>query len=151
MKALSLWQPWASLIYDGRKTIETRHWELLHRGPLAIHAAMKVDREACEDFGYDALTIPRGAILCIVAVHGCVRFPHKLAPPDPYGDFAEGRFGILMTMLKKFDLPVRVKGHQGIWYWDENSEQEVWSPAFKTSKQIAGRDPSHRNYPDETR
>lgn len=125
MRALSLWQPWASLIYDGRKTIETRHWEMLHRGPLAIHAAMKVDRDYCRLFGYDPATIPRGAMLCTVTVTGCVRFPHPCAPPDEYGNFEEGRFGILMTMLKKFDLPVKVKGHQGIWHWDEKSEQEV--------------------------
>jgi activating signal cointegrator 1 len=122
MKALSLWQPWASLIYDGRKTIETRHWEMLYRGPLAIHAAKHVERDACKDFGYNWQTIPRGAILCIVGVQGCVRFPHPLAPPDPYGDFYEGRFGILMTMLEKFDKPIPATGHQGIWNWNPPSQ-----------------------------
>src|SRR6266478_115294 len=125
MKALSLWQPWASLIYDGRKTIETRSWEMRHRGPLAIHAAKTVDKTACDEFGYDWRDIPRGAMLCIVAVQGCVKFPHPLAKPDEYGDFAAGRYGFLMTMLKKFDLPVVVKGHQGLWNWDETIEQEV--------------------------
>ena len=119
MKALSLWQPWASLIADGRKNIETRHWELLYRGPLAIHAAMRVEKEACFDFGYDWKTIPRGAVLCIVGVQGCVRFPHPLAPPDEYGDFEEGRFGFLLTMLKKFDQPIPAKGMQGIWNWSQ--------------------------------
>ncbi len=123
MKALSLWQPRASLIYDGRKTIETRHWEMLHRGPLAIHAAKHKDsgtKDECEYFGYDWQTIPYGAILCVVSVQGCVRFPNKLAPPDEYGDFAEGRFGILMTMLKKFAEPVPAKGMQGIWNWEQS-------------------------------
>lgn len=118
MRALSLWQPWASLICDGRKTIETRNWEMLYRGPLAIHAAMRVEKDACEDFGYDWRTIPRGAVLCIVNVTDCVRFPHPLAPPDPYGDFYEGRFGILMAMREKFPEPIPAKGHQGIWYWN---------------------------------
>jgi hypothetical protein len=121
MKALSLWQPWASLIYDGRKTIETRHWEMLYRGPLAIHAAMKVDKDACYEFGYSPLTIPRGAVLCIVGVQGCVRLPSPLVPPDDYGDFAEGRFGILMTMLEKFSQPIPAKGKQGIWNWERKS------------------------------
>lgn len=119
MRALSLWQPWASLIYDERKRIETRHWEMLFRGPLAIHAAMKVDKDACEDFGYDWRTIPRGAVLCIVDVTNCVRFPHELAPPDEYGDFEDGRFGFLLTMREKFPAPIPVKGHQGVWYWTE--------------------------------
>ena len=39
MKALSLHQPWASLIAIGAKRIETRHWTTSYRGPLAIHAA----------------------------------------------------------------------------------------------------------------
>lgn len=119
MRALSLWQPWASLVYDERKPVETRHWEMLYRGPLAIHAAMKVDKDACEDFGYDPKVIARGAILCVVNVVGCVRFPHPSAPPDPYGDFHEGRFGIIMKMLQKFEKPIPAKGHQGIWYWEQ--------------------------------
>lgn len=39
MKALSLWQPWASAIAVGAKHIETRSWSTAYRGPLAIHAA----------------------------------------------------------------------------------------------------------------
>lgn len=39
MKALTLWQPWASLVALGVKTIETRSWLTKYRGPLAIHAA----------------------------------------------------------------------------------------------------------------
>ncbi len=41
MKALTLWQPWASLIALGVKTIETRSWSTDYRGPLAIHAAKR--------------------------------------------------------------------------------------------------------------
>lgn len=41
MKALSLHQPWASLVAVGVKTIETRSWSTLYRGPLAIHATLK--------------------------------------------------------------------------------------------------------------
>lgn len=48
MKAISLWQPWASLIACGAKPFETRHWapprDLIgHR--IAIHAARHVDKE----------------------------------------------------------------------------------------------------------
>lgn len=41
MKAITLWQPWATLIRAGAKTIETRSWATSHRGPLAIHAARR--------------------------------------------------------------------------------------------------------------
>src|ERR1700678_3445320 len=110
MRALSLWQPCGSLIADGRKKIETRHWPMNYRGPLAIHAAQKVDKEACEDFGYDPNTIPRGAVVCIVNVDGCVQFPHPSAPPDEYGDFYEGRYGFLLTLTEKFENPKPAKG-----------------------------------------
>jgi activating signal cointegrator 1 len=39
MKAISIWQPWASLIAIGAKKYETRSWETSYRGPIAIHAA----------------------------------------------------------------------------------------------------------------
>jgi len=41
VKALSLWQPWASAVACGSKRIETRSWSTKHRGPLAIHAAKR--------------------------------------------------------------------------------------------------------------
>lgn len=49
MMAISLWQPWASLIACGVKPFETRDWappaELIGQ-TIAIHAAKKVDRDA---------------------------------------------------------------------------------------------------------
>ncbi|KGT75815.1 hypothetical protein MA20_32000 [Bradyrhizobium japonicum] len=58
MKAISLWQPWASLIAVGAKPFETRHWapprELIGKR-IAIHAAKKVDkygRALAEDVCY---------------------------------------------------------------------------------------------------
>ena len=40
MKALTIQQPWASVITMGVKTIETRSWSTKYRGPLAIHAGL---------------------------------------------------------------------------------------------------------------
>lgn len=49
MKAISLWQPWASLIAAGVKPFETRHWapprELIGT-TIAIHATKKIDKDA---------------------------------------------------------------------------------------------------------
>lgn len=39
MRALSLTQPWASLVAMRAKIFETRSWSTGYRGPLAIHAA----------------------------------------------------------------------------------------------------------------
>jgi len=45
MKAISLWQPWATLISIGAKRIETRSWETLYRGSIVIHAAKRWSKD----------------------------------------------------------------------------------------------------------
>lgn len=44
MRAISLWQPWASAIAVGSKRFETRSWATKYRGPIAIHAAKRCNR-----------------------------------------------------------------------------------------------------------
>ncbi len=39
MKCISLWQPWGTLVVNGSKKFETRHWATNVRGVIAIHAA----------------------------------------------------------------------------------------------------------------
>lgn len=48
MKALSLWNPWASLMAVVAKKIETRSWPTSYRGATAIHAAKKWDSDLRE-------------------------------------------------------------------------------------------------------
>lgn len=99
MKCLSLWQPWATLIAIGAKSIETRSWPTKYRGPLAIHAAKKWNyelnlmcfgnpiREALQKADYDAfcgdwqearwqeesasLALPLGKIVAVVDLVEC--------------------------------------------------------------------------------
>ena len=40
VRALTIRQPWASLIALGVKTIETRSWSTKYRGPLLVHAGL---------------------------------------------------------------------------------------------------------------
>ena len=40
MKVLSLTEPFATLIKEGKKKIETRSWQTNYRGELYIHASM---------------------------------------------------------------------------------------------------------------
>jgi len=51
MKALSLKQPWADLIVQGKKIIETRKWRTNFRGEFYIHASKSFDKKNCESFG----------------------------------------------------------------------------------------------------
>lgn len=41
MKALTIKQPWASLIVEGIKDIENRTWKTNYRGRIYVHAAQK--------------------------------------------------------------------------------------------------------------
>ncbi len=41
MKALSIKEPWASMIYNGQKTIETRTWNTKYRGWVLLCASKK--------------------------------------------------------------------------------------------------------------
>lgn len=43
MKALSVKQPWANMIANGEKTIETRTWSTKYRGPLLIVSSKEPD------------------------------------------------------------------------------------------------------------
>lgn len=67
MKAISLWQPWASLVVIGSKKIETRGWSTNYRGPLLIHAAKRKKIGELIHFGscwaFDAAFQPLGGTM----------------------------------------------------------------------------------------
>lgn len=115
-KTITLDQPWASLIADNRKPVETRPRPWNYDGYIAIHAGKKVDREACIRFGYDPDTIVTGAVVCVAEKVGCVRFPDLHVTPDEYGDYTAGRYGYPLRKIVVFD-PIPARGKQGIWNW----------------------------------
>lgn len=51
MKAISLWQPWASAVALGSKRIETRPWRTKYRGPILIHAAQRKNKSELICYG----------------------------------------------------------------------------------------------------
>lgn len=76
MKALTVWQPWASLLAQGEKKYETRGWPTKYRGPIAIHAAARDPLKLPMTPGLEQyalhndtigswLSLPTGAILAI--------------------------------------------------------------------------------------
>lgn len=78
MKALTLHQPWASLIALGAKTIETRSWPTKYRGSLAIHAGARKPRSVFTD--------PRGPtepVTDLVAMASCYEWYEN---PDGSGE-----------------------------------------------------------------
>ena len=55
MKALSIKQPFAELILQGRKKIELRKWNTKFRGEFYIHASKIPDDDAMKKFGFEDL------------------------------------------------------------------------------------------------
>ncbi len=53
-KAISLKQPWANLVAEGKKTIETRKWKTNYRGSLLICSSQKPN---IEPFGKAICTV----------------------------------------------------------------------------------------------
>ena len=85
MYAITLHQPWASLITLGLKTVETRSWpapERLLGQVIAVHAGKRmvrrpgegIERELRDRVGEDwSRTIPTGAVLAIATLAGIAR------------------------------------------------------------------------------
>lgn len=55
MKVLSIKQPFAELILQGKKKIELRKWNTKFRGEFLIHASKIPDKKAMEKFNFREL------------------------------------------------------------------------------------------------
>jgi len=128
MKAISLWQPYASAIALGLKTYETRSWPTSYRGPLAIHAAKHkpVTSLMLAGFLADAgvkcdRDLPLGGIVAIAELVACV-------PTDgmngylsgrelAFGDYSPGRFAWRLEGIRPVGF-APCRGYQGFWNWE---------------------------------
>jgi hypothetical protein len=66
MKALSVKQPWATLLVEGKKTIEVRSWATKHRGPLVICASASPKNVFWHDSVDDVMRLMHAG--CIIGV-----------------------------------------------------------------------------------
>jgi activating signal cointegrator 1 len=140
MKAISLWQPWASLWVAGVKVHETRHWFTTHRGPLLVHAAKKmcadVDHRLAEilvrTFGARwANELPRGALIGCVELATCQPTTGNTVSDDERacGNWEPGRYAWRAQQPYRFCEPIAYTGRQG--FFDV--------PADVVSAALAGR------------
>lgn len=133
MKALTLWQPWASLVILGHKRFETRGWSTRYRGQLAIHASAGEPREA-RDAGRELLAelrrrfrielpekLPRGAVLGTVHVDLVLPVARVVERDDPaeilMGNYSEGRYAWKLIEPVPFMVPHPARGYQLLWDW----------------------------------
>lgn len=124
MKAISLWQPWASLWLTDRKVHETRHWSTPHRGWLAVHATKHIETEvwgAMEDicvaeFGKNwRKELPTGAIIGAVDLVSVTQMPaEKPAHADDFqrGNWEAGRFAWRRAAIIRLTTPIPYRGRQ---------------------------------------
>lgn len=144
MKAISLWQPWASLMAVGAKRNETRSWPTSHRGDLAICAAKHWDDDCAACLGEpefeEALRgkvqkMPFGCVVAVVDLYSCVRSEEvnlKSSVVRPlhkhehlFGNYGCGRFVWQTRNLRTLLTPVPVKGRQGLFELDAATEKLV--------------------------
>lgn len=137
VRAITLHQPWATLIALGVKTIETRSWlpspKLFDPGlTLLIHAGQKLDVEACHyepaiaaalkagGVGRPA-DLPTGAVVAVGNVYRADRHPGGLASATaaeqaPFGHFGPGRcYWMFSSTVDRLPSPVAARGRQGLW------------------------------------
>jgi predicted transcriptional regulator len=122
MKALSIRQPWASLVVNGDKTIEIRSWRprnMAFPQRIWIHAGQQMDMEMLSE---SAITpdLPRGAIIGQATLTGIIRYmtqehwlkdlSRHLNRPDHY---KKGLYGFALSKPKPYPAPVRLKGRLG--------------------------------------
>ena len=132
VKALSLWQPWASLIADGAKQIETRSWSTAYRGSIAIHAAKRwtpEQNDLCQqepfrgcllEAGFANWTdIPLGCVVGIADLIDVVPTEAIVAElseqEKAFGNYERGRYGWMLTNIRALPTPIPVRGRQGLW------------------------------------
>jgi hypothetical protein len=117
MKAITIRQPWAELILQGRKTIELRTWDTKRRGPVVVHAGKAVKQEACEEYGLDPATLPRGALVGYVDIVGVVEVNEgnweELRDQHlALGDFPGERVGWRLANAERLPEPIPTKGRR---------------------------------------
>jgi len=138
MKAITLWQPWASAVALQQKRFETRSWPTKYRGPLAIHASSRINSEDNATFTRNLLCLhqidldvwneyceceykflPFGEVVATCDLIDCFRI-EKARPgttEELWGDYSPGRFAWKLQNIQRLTTPIPATGRQGLWEW----------------------------------
>ena len=127
MKAITIKQPFASLIAAGVKEYEFRTWKTKYRGEILIHAGKSIDKKAMEKFEEYGLEYPSGCIIAKAVLSDCIEvndeFRKVLAEKNPKvyhsiikHDEWEG-YGFKLENVEKLE-PIPAKGKLSIWEVD---------------------------------
>jgi hypothetical protein len=135
MKALSLLQPWATLVVVGAKTVETRSWQTAYRGELLIHASLGKSGALLSKvppftkYISDFKALPFGAIIGKVILEDILPINHfaisdnelnkRTLEERAFGDYSPGRYGWIFSEPIRFDNPIPIKGALMLWEYNE--------------------------------
>jgi hypothetical protein len=139
---ITLYQPWATWIIRGWKTIETRthnRFSCLNHKTILIHAGQTTDTSAIqntyltkEQLLYKPDEIINGFILGSAYVDTT-----GLLCGDEYENkaaliYTKDRYGLFLRKIEKFKEPIPAKGEMGIWYFDMETMHKVKKSSKKS-------------------
>jgi hypothetical protein len=134
MWAVTLRQPWASLVAIGAKHFETRSWVTGYRGDLAIHAGKTLSvparrllktepvKSTLAAVGLSRDTLPLGQVVAVVNLTAIRAVEMDQLPEEPersFGIYQPGRFVWVLEDLRVLAEPIPAMGHLGLWRWSK--------------------------------
>ena len=144
MKAITIMQPFATLIAVGEKYFETRCWSTKYRGDLLIHAGKGKNymylcdgepfKSILAKYGYNKDNLPMGEIIAKVNLTNCIKIDslqtmfdvsNKKENPNElnFGNWDIGRYVWKLKNIQILKNPIPTKGQQRIW----NYNGDVWN------------------------
>ncbi|VXD15946.1 ASCH domain-containing protein [Planktothrix paucivesiculata] len=131
MQALTIQEPWASLLVTGKKRYETRDWQRNYRGLLAIHAGKQSVHpfdyplglsEILDELGItqDDLSKNKQKIIAIATLKDIHLMTDKLINEQSEierltGFWQPGRYAWELTDIKPLSEPIVARGLPGLW------------------------------------
>ena len=112
MKCLSVCQPFAELIIQGKKTIELRKWNTKFRGEFLVHAAKNILEEDCKRMKFLPSTLTTGAIIGKVNLVDVKKYDSdKELYTDKKkhhstSDNIKNKYGFILEKPKKLRVPI---------------------------------------------
>ena len=116
MKCLSICQPFAELIVQGKKTIELRKWNTKFRGEFLVHAPKNILREDCKRMKISPSLIVSGAIIGKVNLVDVKKYDsdkelyNDKKKHHAISDNTENEYGFILENPKKLRVPIPYLG-----------------------------------------
>ena len=126
MKVVSIKEPFATLINNGFKKIETRSWKTNYRGKILIHAGKSLEKEQYKKFKDYNIECSCGEIIGEAYLTDCIKvtedFDKELKRKDSivYGNSGHvENYAWHLENIKKYEKKIKVNGKLGLWNYEK--------------------------------